>query len=390
MENKNRSYTRVKCEHCGKILVAPFHEDCICRNCDHFSINLFRCVYEKNDFFKEVETKDLKIVSSKKVKITKEKTTSQVPNKNLHFYGIVSKDRIPIYYNDKKWKYFLELTNNLDYISTRTLSGTLDKMLIFLENEEEVKEKKLIARFFEKNRIIHILIGNFSDKESYWIFKQISMFFNDVLLKDKINIEKLAKIEKREISIKMNIFLNYIEEEVGSKVKFKKPNFDYIDNWLRLHYFGLSSESVGVISLLLDKENILKFGDHSHIYSDSEKNVSRLVKRVIDFSESVLTARIEAILASIIANMKGYPRWISIKAGFQKYYFLSIKKLENQYYLYCITEGNIENLESLESFLYTNLKHGLKNKFASSLKIFNEMKKKIREIVKAIPDRKFY
>jgi len=389
MQNKNRSYIRVKCEHCGKILVAPFHEDCICRNCDLFSINLFRCLFGNNDLYEDVEPKDFKFVSSKKVKKTKEKTKSQTP-KNLRFYGIVSKDRIPIYYNDKKWKYFLELTNNLDYISTRTLSGTLDKMLIFLENEENAEEKKLIARFFEKNGVIHVLIGNFSDKESYWIFNQNSMYFNDILQKDKINIEKLDKIEKREISIKMNIFLNSIEEAVGSKVKFEKPNFDYIDNWLKLHYFGLSSESVGVISLLLDKENILKFGDHSHILPDSEKNASRLVKKVIDFSESVLTAKIEAILASIIANMKGYPRWISIKAAFQKYLFLSIKKLENQYYLYCITEGNIENLKSLESFLYLHLKDGVSNKFTYSLKIFNEMKKKIREIIGTIPERKFY
>ena len=57
----------------------------------------------------------------------------------------------------------------------------------------------------------------------------------------------------------MNIFLNKIEEAVELKVKFEKPNFDYIDNWLRLHYVGLSSKSVGVISLLLDRENILKF-----------------------------------------------------------------------------------------------------------------------------------
>lgn len=389
MQNKNRSYIRVKCEHCGKILVAPFHEDCICRNCDLFSIKLFRCLYGNNDFYKDIEPKDFKFASNKNVKKTKEKTIFQSP-KNLHFYGIVSKDRVPIYYNDKKWKYFLDLTNNLDYISTRTLSGTLDKMLILLENEEEANEKKLIARFFEKDSVIHILIGNFSDKESYWIFKQSSMFFNDILQKDKINIKKLDKIEKREISIKMNIFLNSIEEKVGSKVKFKKPNFDYIDNWLRLHYFGLSSESVGVISLLLDKENILKFEDHSHILPDSEKSASRLVKRVIDFSESVLTAKIEAILASILANMKGYPRWISIKAGFQKYLFLSIKKLENQYYLYCITEGNIENLKSLESFLYMHLKDGLSKKFNSSLKIFNEIKNKIREVIGTVPERKFY
>ena len=389
MENKERSYNRVKCEHCGKIIVAPYHDDCICRNCKLFSIKLFRIIYGKNNFSNEIESKDIKIVSSKIIKGTKKKKISQTP-KSLYFYGIVSKERIPIYYNDKKCEYILELINNLDVISTRTLSGTLDKMLIILGNEDEVEEKKLIARFFEKNKVIHILIGNFSDKESNWIFNQVSMFFNDMIQKDKINIEKLAKIEKREISFKMNIFLNYIEEAVELKVKFEKPNFNYIDNWLRLHYFGLSSESVGVISLLLDRENILKFGEQKHFEPDSENNISRLVNKIIDFSESVLTAKFEAILASILVNMKGYPRWISIKSGFQKYRFLSFKKLENNYFLYCISEGNIEKLESLESFLEMHLKEGVSNKFNSSLKIFNEIKIKIRDTIETIPERKFY
>jgi len=88
-----------------------------------------------------------------------------------------------------------------------------------------------------------------------------------------------------------------------------------------------------------------------------------------------LTAKIEAIIAIILGNMKGYPRWISVKSGFQKYRFLSFKKLENQFFLYCITEGNIEKLKSLESFLDKHLKDVVSNKFTSSLKIFNEMKR---------------
>jgi hypothetical protein len=386
MENEDKSCSKVKCAHCGYIFVTPYQDDCTCRNCNLFSIKLFRFIHRKNNFIKKVESKDSKIVSRKNIKGTEKR---KIPNK-INFYGIVSKERIPIYHNDKKFKYILELTNNLDSISTRTFSGTLDKMLIILGNEEDVEEKMLITRFFEKNGVIHILIGNFSDKESDWIIYQVSMFFNDMVHKDKINTKKLTKIEKHKISIKMNIFLNYIEEGIDLKVKFEKPNFNYVDNWLRLHYFGLSSESVGVISLLLDKENILKFGEQKQFEPDSENDISRLVKKIIDFGESALTAKIEAMLASILANMKGYPRWISIKSGFQKYRFLSIKKLENQFYLYCITEGNIEKLESVESFLYMYLKDGVSNKFTSSLKVFNEIKNKIQGIIETIPERKFY
>jgi len=391
MENKDKIYRRVKCDHCGYTFHPPYRDDCICGNCKLFSKNLFKLVYGKNNVTNEAEVKGVKIETPKKTKGTVKKKIPDEPKK-LFFYGIVSKERVPIFYNDKKYKYILALTNDLDIISSSILSGTLDKMLIFLGNgkEEEEKEKKLIAHFLERNGVIHVLVGNFSDKDSSWIFTQVSMFFNDMLKKDKINLKKLSKFEKREISIKMNIYLNHIEKAVELKVKFEKPNFKYIDNWLRLHYVGLSSESVGVISLLLDKKNILKFEEQKHFQPNSEQHISRIVEEVIDFSESVMTAKIEVILASILGNMKGYPRWISIKSGFQKYYFLSFKKLDNQYFLYCITEGNIEKLESMESLLYLYLKDGVCNKFGSSLKIFNQMKNKIRDILEPFPERKFY
>ena len=386
MENKERSYSRVKCEHCGKILVEPYNDDCSCSNCNNFSINLFRFKFGNRSSICTEESKEIKPLSTKDIKNTEKKKEIEKESKELYFYGIVSKNRISVYYNDIKWKYFLELTSDLDIISTSTLSGTLDKMLIILGDEDDM----LIARFFEKKGFIHVLVGNFSDKDSYWVFNQVSMFFNDLTQKFKINIEKLTDIDKRKISFKMNIFLNNIQEALELKVKFEKPNFDYIDNWLRLHYIGLSSASVGVISLLLDRENILKFEEQKHFELDSEMDISQKVEEVIDFSESVLTAKIEVILATILANMKGYPRWISIKSGYQKYSFLSFKKLENDFFLYCITEGNIEKLESLESLLYLYLKEGISNKFTGSLVEYNEIKNKIRDIMEPFPERKFY
>ncbi|MCJ7647275.1 MAG: hypothetical protein MUP85_01555 [Candidatus Lokiarchaeota archaeon] len=317
----------VRCEHCGYIFVPPYPDDYFCLNCERFSANLFDAINRNKR--RKVESKDFEIKPIRNIEGTERRKKSKIPKKII-FYGIVSKERIPLYYNNAKYKYILELTSNLDFIATSTLSGTLDKMLIYLENEDEGDEKQIIARFFEKNGIIHILIGNFSDKDSDWIFNQVSRFLNDLLRKNNIDIRKeLSNLENNKISINMDKFLNHIEEEYELKVEFKNPNFDYIDDWLRLDYFGLSLESVGVISLLLDKENNLKFNEQQQFESSSEK---------LDFRESVLTAKIEAISAIIRGNMKGYPRWISIKAGFQKYRYLSFKKLENQFFYYCITE----------------------------------------------------
>jgi hypothetical protein len=389
MDNDNKNHRKVKCDHCGYTFYPPYQNDCTCINCRRFSKSLFRLVYGNNNVTNDEENYFLKVESSKKTEGTVKKKIPILPKK-LFFYGIVSKERTPIFYSNKKSKYILALTNDLDIISTSILSGTLDKMLIFLGNGKNVEEKKLIAHFLEKNGVIHILVGNFSDKDSDWIFTQVSTFFNDMVKKEKINIKKLTEFGKHKISIKLNILINKIEEAVELKVKFEKPNFKYIDNWLRLHYVGLSSESVGVISLLLDKKNILKFEEQKHFKPDFENDISQVVEEIIDFSESVMTAKIEVILASILGNMEGYPRWISIKSSFQKYYFLSFKKLENQFFLYCITEGNIEKLESLESLLYLYLKDGVSNKFVSSLKIYNKMKNKIRDIMEPFPERKFY
>ena len=109
MKNDDRIYSKVKCDHCGYVFVAPYREDCTCRNCNLFSLKLFRFTYGKNNSFNKVESKDVKSVSSKNVKGTEKKKISKIPKipKNLYFYGIASKERIPIYYNDKKYKYFL-------------------------------------------------------------------------------------------------------------------------------------------------------------------------------------------------------------------------------------------------------------------------------------------
>ena len=395
MDKDDKVYSRVKCENCGYIFVAPYPEDSICRKCKKFSANLFEFINGKGNYLKKIEPKEFEITPSKDIIGTKKKKNSKIPKKII-FYGIVSKERIQIYYSDKNYEYILELISNLDFIATSTLSGTLDKMLIIFESEEDLEKENLIARFFEKNGIIHILIGNLSDKDSDWVFNQVSMFLNDLLQKNNINPKKELSIgEKSEISIKMNKFLNYIEKEIELKVKFQNPNFNYIDNWLRVDYFGLSSESVGVISLLLDKENNLKFDEQKHTEPESEISISEDEKEkkeeeIIEFKESVLTAKIEAILAIILGNMKGYPRWISIKSSFQKYRYLSFQKLENQFFSYYITEGNIEKLNSLELFFNIHLKDAVSKKFTGSLKVFNELKKRIRKALKAILDRIFH
>ena len=73
--------------------------------------------------------------------------------------------------------------------------------------------------------------------------------------------------EKKRQGVKSKGVMN--SQHKGSILLKEKTatDFKYIDNWLRLHYVGLSSESVGIISLLLDKKNILKFDFYHPYYS---------------------------------------------------------------------------------------------------------------------------
>ena len=68
MENEDKDYRRVKCDHCGYTFYPPYHDDCTCGNCKLFSKNLFKLVHGKDNVTKEVESKGNKIDTTKKTK----------------------------------------------------------------------------------------------------------------------------------------------------------------------------------------------------------------------------------------------------------------------------------------------------------------------------------
>ncbi|MBY8980450.1 MAG: hypothetical protein KGD72_08675 [Candidatus Lokiarchaeota archaeon] len=295
-------------------------------------------------------------------------------NEYIKFCGITSIDRTQLFVSNKKWLYFLELTNNLDFIATSILGGDLDKMLLISENTEEEK-----CQFFEKNDIIYVILGKFPDKKGKWVLEQMAKHFSD-LIQDK-DVNSLSKYEKYDIENKFKGKLIFIlKEYLELQEVFSDQEIPYVEDWLRLDYVGLSSMSIGVISLLLDDEDRLDVKVPGEFEDPAEE---------IEMKESLLTAKIEAIAANTLGNTGAYPRWIAVKLGFQNYRFLTFKKYRNDYFLSCLSEGNLKNIDIVEAKLEPILNSGINIPFSGNLRPFNKLKSQIKELMRKIKERKF-
>ena len=292
----------------------------------------------------------------------------------LKFCGITTTDRTQLFASNKKWLYLLELTNNLDFIATSILGGDLDKMLLKSENDEEEK-----CQFFEKNEIIYVIYGKFPDKKGKWVLEQMAKFFSDIIRHKDIN--SLSNLDKYDIEKKFKSNLLFIlKEYLQLQEVFSDQEIPYVEDWLRLDYVGLSSMSIGVISLLLDDEDRLNVKVPGEFEDPAEE---------FEMKESLLTAKIEAIAANTLGNTGAYPRWIAVKLGFQNYRFLTFKKYGNDYFLSCLSEGNLRKIEIIEGKLGPIMNNGIDTPFSGNLRPFNKLKSQIKELMRSVIERKF-
>ncbi|TFF94839.1 MAG: hypothetical protein EU543_00270 [Promethearchaeota archaeon] len=94
----------------------------------------------------------------------------------------------------------------------------------------------------------------------------------------------------------------------------------------------------------------------------------------------MITARIEAIAANTLGNTGSVPRWIAVKLGYQNYRFLTFKEYDNDYFLYMLSEGNLEKINLVEKKIDPYLKEVIKNPFSGNLRPFNELKSKLQAL----------
>ena len=370
---------QVRCEYCGYNIIKPYPEDSFCPNCHKFSGNIFnkvnalrreRHTIEARSIERMTETASSRISG---VSVREDHTNTSV-KEHIEFYGITSKERTPLFSSNDTYKYLLELTNNLDYIATSFLSGDLDKMLLIPEKGYGTK-----CQFLEKNKIIYLILGIFSDRKGDWILKEMARAYEGLIGNRDIN--NLDLIEKSEIERKFDGFPNYIQDYLERLDILTKDEISYVDQWIRIDYVGLSYISTGIISLLLDDKETLKIE-----ILEEFKNQNQEIER----KEDILNAKIQAIYANTIGISGAYPRWVTVKISFQKYRFLTFKKYINDYFLYFLSEGNLQKILTAESQLEPLLQEKIKTPFNGDLKPFNELKAEIKEMFQKIPERKFF
>ncbi|MFW9971295.1 MAG: hypothetical protein ACFFDF_13970 [Candidatus Odinarchaeota archaeon] len=367
----NRREREVECPYCKYIITKPFPKDSLCPRCKKFLATLFDLIKEKDEKPqpKKFRTKNVTLSSKLGTKVKVKEQPLQVNldsdkiklnrGEYVKLMGITSVERTQLYCSNNNYNYLLELANNLDFIATGVLEGELDKMLLISEK----KEKKEKCQFYEKNHILYLVYGRFPDKKGKWILEQMANNFSELLQGN--DPEKLDKFEKHNIELEFRRRTKFIlQQYVELQEVFTDQEIPYVEDSIRIDYLGLSSMSIGVVSLLLGGEN-LKFDSLGKFEDPDEEK---------EMKESMLTARIEAIAANTQGNTGAIPRWIAVKLGFQKYRFLTFRKYQNDYFLSMLSEGNLEKIEQVEKLLDPKIGDITSTVFSGNLKPFNELK----------------
>ncbi|MBA7497048.1 hypothetical protein ES702_07657 [subsurface metagenome] len=372
-----RELEKVKCSSCGYVITKPFPMDQLCPNCKKFLPNLFEVIAkaeEEKKLIKGIPKEIQKVTKtpaselSSKVRVKKkgvrtiELSNDEIEVKTGEEYikllGIITQNRKPIFCSNERYNYLLELACNLDFIASSILGGELDQMM--LESLETQKMENCI--FVIDKSIIYILYGKFPNKKGYWLIEQMKKTLDAAL--NGLDPDQLEKIQDHNISLKLESALKYsILEYIKLQEVFSDKKIPFVEDTLKVHYFGLSSQSIGIISLLLGDELPIVY-----------KGPTSSPQEELEMKESLVTARVEAIAANTAGNTGAMPRWIAVKLGFQNYRFLTFTKLENEYILNMLSEGNIEKLEKIENLLQNIVKDTAQTKFHGDLRPFNKLK----------------
>ncbi|MFX1411663.1 MAG: hypothetical protein ACFFA6_15025 [Promethearchaeota archaeon] len=367
----------IVCQYCKYKLVKPYPEDQLCPKCRKFLPDLYEFVKEYKEEPKPFETKTVtasirlqgkvRVKPKNEVRVDLESDLIELTKgEYVKLLGITSIDRTQLYCSNKRYEYLLELTNNLDSIATSILekNSNLDKMVLISEEKNE-KEK---CQFYERDKIIYLVYGKFPDKKGKWILEKMATNFNELV--GERNVDELNNFEKYELKKDFQPRTKSIlNEYVNLQEVFGDEDLGYVEDTIRIDYLGLSSMSIGVISILLGDENLNI--EAPGVYDDPNEE--------LEMKESMLTAKIEAIAANTQGNTGAIPRWIAVKLGFQKYRFLTFKKYQNDYFLNLISEGNLEKIADVEKILDIEIKRLADTPFSGNLQPFNALKTKLKK-----------
>ncbi len=259
----------------------------------------------------------------------------------IKLLGVVEEERIALFCSNPKYEFFLELSSNLSYIATSILGGELDRMSLYSE-ELRVVEKCL---FLKHEGVIYIIYGLFPDKKGLWVLNRMRNEMIVLLKGTGKKIKEFDKMDLNTVSTKMrNSCLGILNDYIKLQEVFTDKPIEAIEKTLRIDYFGMSFQSIGVISKIIGTDLVIKGVD-----ADDPSLRKEL-------QESLVTAKLEAIAANTVANTGSMPRWIGVRLGFEKYRFIIIEALPNTYFYQMLAEGNLKASTTIRDQLVPMLK----------------------------------
>ena len=256
----------------------------------------------------------------------------------IKYIGLTTRDRYEIFSLNDTFTYLLDLAVNLEYISTSILSGELDRMFLQSPGTQE----KEICYFSIQKGIIFVVYGKIPEKKAEWLINQLKMTTKDYISDGSDGSASiLNKLEKYSLAQKYRKKVSFLLETIMDLQDVFTPNVvTSLDSNLRIDYFGLSYQSIGIISkLVTDQLNIQDLPQTPESGLSDYDNLNEI-------KELLITAKVEAIAANTFANTLMQPQWISVKLGYQRYRFMLFLKTHD-YYVSLLAEGNMGRREQI-------------------------------------------
>ncbi|MCF2140925.1 MAG: hypothetical protein K9W44_12785 [Candidatus Lokiarchaeota archaeon] len=312
-----------------------------------------------------------------RIQVEQEKIPLGISGEYIKYIGIITKEREKIFSLNKTFTYLLDLSINLEYIATSILSGQLDRMFLASSDGKEQE----ICYFAEQKEFLFVLYGKIPEKKANWLTQQLIISVKDYF--HHKNINQMTKLEKYEISQKFRSKIKFLLETIiDLNDVFTSTPIKTLSKGFRVDYFGLSYQSIGVLSKMITTE--LKLKDLPPLSSVNEDDFDDM----IELQEAIITAKVEAIAANTFANTLMTPEWISVKLGFQQYRFIIFSHI-NDYYLSLLAEGNLELRKKIFSELTPLLMNLTNHPFVGILTEYSEAAPRIVEFLQKMNKTKF-
>ncbi len=305
----------------------------------------------------------------------------------LKMMGVINlQSREIIFCSNDEYAYVLELGANAHEIATSILGGDLERVLleppkgtaIAPERDEPPASQSPFsfeeAIFQSHGSMLFCIYGVFFKRPTV-LLQELKRLMIDIFkgqVKASMSPMERSEVERRKTSIAGFIVHEYQKIRDAA---LRQATIPTMERSVKLHYVGLSYQSIGTMALLLTPQgpDALPIKEISFSGDTSDGNY-------LDLLESLISAKIEAIAANTLAHTGSFPRYIITKVGFDQYRLIEFFQLKNHYILQILASGNVGLLESvLSKVILPVVAPVTEASFTGMLTTHNEIKAKLRE-----------